>query len=294
MFRASAKKRAEQLHEEAMALDDAGDADAALKKYLEALELDFSRPTTHYNIGLIYKYRRQWPESFRYNKRAAELAPEDEAANWNLAIAATALRDWKTARAVWHRLGMPIEEGETPIEDDFGLTPVRLEPDGSAEVVWARRVDPVRGSIASVPYPGSGFRYGDVVLHDGAAVGYRLLEGKERPVFNVLELFSASRFGTYEAELRAAQPEDIKALEAICEALALPAEDWTSSVRTLCKQCSEGRPHEKHDHERAEQWEDRHRVGFASTDEAAVRQALAQWEGGARKVERFELALSPP
>jgi len=87
-----------------MVLSDAGETDIALKKYLEALELDFSRPTTLYNIGLIYKYRKQWSESFRYNKRAMELAPDDEAINWNLAIAATALRDWQTARGVWNLL----------------------------------------------------------------------------------------------------------------------------------------------------------------------------------------------
>jgi hypothetical protein len=32
-------------------------------RYRSALELDASRPETLYNIGLIYKYRRAWPES---------------------------------------------------------------------------------------------------------------------------------------------------------------------------------------------------------------------------------------
>lgn len=84
----TAKTRAEALHLEGMALDDEGETDRALAKYLEALELDFARPETHYNIGLIHKYRAQWAESLRYNKRAAELDPDDEAVNWNLAIAA--------------------------------------------------------------------------------------------------------------------------------------------------------------------------------------------------------------
>jgi Flp pilus assembly protein TadD len=53
----SEKDQAEKLHQEAMALDDAGDSDAALGKYFEALTLDPNRATTHYNIGLIYKYR---------------------------------------------------------------------------------------------------------------------------------------------------------------------------------------------------------------------------------------------
>src|SRR5262249_39371795 len=201
------------LHQDAMALDDAGKQDQALEKYFEALKLDPSRATTYYNVGLIYKYRLQWLESFRCNKTATELAPDDEAANWNLAIAATALRDWRTARGVWRRLGMPIEEGDTPIVSNFGLTPVRLEPQGEAEVVWALRVDPVRARIASIPYLTSGFRHGDIVLHDGAAVGYRLHEGKERAVFNVLEIFESSAYRTYEAELRVSEPEDIEGLQ---------------------------------------------------------------------------------
>ena len=69
-----------------MALSEEGEIDAALKKYREALALDFSWATTHYNIGLIHKYRSEWEESFRYNKRAVELDPDDDASNWNLAI----------------------------------------------------------------------------------------------------------------------------------------------------------------------------------------------------------------
>jgi len=82
-----------------MALNDEGDINAALKKYREALVLDYSRPTTHYNIGLIHKYRSEWEESFRYNRRAVELDPDDEAANWNLAIAVKWVRvEWRLHR----------------------------------------------------------------------------------------------------------------------------------------------------------------------------------------------------
>ncbi len=276
-----------------MALDDAGKTDLALKKYFEALELDFSRSTTHYNIGLIYKYRKQWAESFRYNKRAADLEPSDEAANWNLAIAATALRDWKTARSVWHRLGMPIEEGQDPIEVNFGLTPVRLNPEDDGEVVWGRRVDPVRVRISSIPFPTSGYRFGDVVLHDGAAVGYREYNGREVAVFNVLELFESSAYSTYEAELTVVCPEDVEALHSICDELSVECEDWTTSVRNICRQCSEGRPHEHHNHDKEERWKDRHLVGLAATSREVVRQALERWQNHTRKIERLELTIGP-
>ena len=135
-----------------------------------AIKADPEKSESHYNLGLIYKYRNDWGNSRAYNRRACELDPQDEAARWNLAIAATALRDWKTARLAWHDQGLHFDSDEGPINSDFGQTPVRLNPDGSTEVVWARRIDPVRARIENVPMAASGYRCGDIVLHDGAAV----------------------------------------------------------------------------------------------------------------------------
>ena len=286
------EEQAEDLHREALALSDEGEVDAALKKYREALALDFSRPTTHYNIGLIHKYRSEWEESFRYNRRAVELDTDDEASNWNLAIAATALGKWQVARSVWNRLGFSVEPGDTPIDGDFGVTPVRLNAEEDAEVVWARRIDPVRTSILTIPFPSSGYRYGDVVLNDGAAVGYRVSNGKEYPVFNVLALLAPSAWHTFEAELHAPVPGDIEVLEALCEGEGVKVDDWTTSVRFICKQCSEGTPHAEHDEDGAGHWHERHRVGLASIDESVVHRILEAWETGSRRVESLDLALS--
>ena len=110
-----ARRTVKSLIKEASALTDSGDTDSALAKYFEALEIDINHAAVRYDIGLIYKYRGAWNESFRYNRRAAELQPEDQASQWNLAIAATALRDWKTARAVWRGQGMKIEGSTAPM-----------------------------------------------------------------------------------------------------------------------------------------------------------------------------------
>jgi tetratricopeptide (TPR) repeat protein len=134
------RAKARELHELARTLPD----EEALAVYRQVLQLDANRPETHYNVGLIYKYQAKWPESFEHNKKAAELDPVDEAINWNLAIVATALRDWRTAREVWNRLGKNVELGTDPIDLNFGITPVRLNPEDGAEVVWGRRIDPVR------------------------------------------------------------------------------------------------------------------------------------------------------
>jgi hypothetical protein len=292
-----ANKRADELHEAGLKHSDAGDEVSAIKEYLRALALDPHRSNTLYNLGLIYKYRRGWWESFEYNRRARELRPDDEATLWNLAIAATALQDWRTARAVWQELKMFSEAGEGPIDHDFGTTPVRLNADETSnaviEVVWARRICPVRARIQNIPTGETGFRYADVVLHDGAAVGYRLdSHGRECPVFNVLELFEPSKFSTYEATVEVASPEDIAVLERHCDEASIPFEDWTGSLRTLCKACSEGRPHEGHDHELKEgDWDRARRVGFAAIDAVRLRTVLEGWRGRRRLVADLRCTL---
>lgn len=284
----------EGLYMQALALHEEGHNDEALALYHQALELDFEWPIIHYNIGLIHKYRSEWQESLRYNRHAVEFDPDDEASNWNLAIAATALKDWRTAREVWHRLGMQVELGDTPIASDFGMTPVRLNPEGNAEVVWARRIDPVRARIDSIPYAESGYCHGDIVLHDGAAVGYREYDGREYPVFNVLELFQPSDQNTYEIALWVTHNTDVADLLELLRQQELAAEDWSRSVRILCKQCSEGTPHEHHDAEQVESNEQapQQQVAVASPDETHVRHVLAQWSNDARGMLRLEQVLS--
>ncbi|HEY3231856.1 MAG TPA: hypothetical protein VGJ87_21680, partial [Roseiflexaceae bacterium] len=80
-----------------------GHLEEAEVAYREAIARapDWSVPA--YNLGLLLKYQRRWPESLAANRRAAELAPDDEATWWNLGIAATALGDWTTAREAWAR-----------------------------------------------------------------------------------------------------------------------------------------------------------------------------------------------
>ena len=283
-----AHDRAEELHQQAM---DAGDEDRALALYMQALALDFGRADTHYNVGLIYKYRGDWEKSRRFNKRAAELQPDHEAANWNLAIAATALRDWPTARAAWKRVGIDVGDGDGPIDGHFGHTPVRLNPHEDPEVVWGRRICPVRVRVENIPFPESGFGFGDVVLHDGAATGYKIDNGVEKPIFNVFETFQASRHTTFMADVAIASENDVVALRDACRQADVEFEDWTHSVRYICRGCSEGTTHDTHERIEDPEWAHRRRVGFAAVDEADVRAVLEQWQDGARRVESFEVAL---
>jgi tetratricopeptide (TPR) repeat protein len=260
-------EEADYLFEEALALDEEGKEDEALQKYLQAAALGYQNPSCYYNIGLIYKYRNLWEESFRYNKIAYEFDPEEEAYRWNYAIAATALRDWASARKAWADNGIKLEGDIGPIEMDFGDTPVRLNPNDEAEVVWTRRIDPVRAKITSIPMPETGYHYGDIVLHDGAATGGRVVDGIEYPVFNVLELFERSDFLTFVAEV---EIKDQKMQEKLLEKLwqdNVVHEDWTESFRIICKACSEGIPHEHDDKgsiETVKAWNSLHEIAIAT------------------------------
>jgi len=164
-----------------------------------------------YNLGLMHKYRGKWEASLECNQRAAELSPSDGDSCWDLGIAATALGRWDVARRAWQKCGIPIPPGDGPIEMALGHVPIRLTENSEGEVVWSRRIDPARAVLISVPLPDSGHRWGDLVLHDGAANGYRMLRGQKVPVFDELVCLRRSAFVTFIVELQA----DLNALETL-------------------------------------------------------------------------------
>jgi hypothetical protein len=269
-----AERRADGLHDRGVAHSEAGEKDKALAHYLRAVALDPQRPNTLYNIGLIYKYRRDWPNSLEYNRRSFALRSDNEATCWNLAIAATALGDWATARQAWAACGVEVEPGEGPIVDDFGRACVRLNPDDEAEVVWVRRIDPVRARVLNVPFAGSGFFYGDVVLHDGAPMGTRTSGEHEYSVFNAFERVARSEYGTAVVSLVAPSEADVDALVDAGDEERLAVEDWTAAP-VYCKACSEGAISADHEHEPV--WNPQRDLGVGVHDEAVLRRVLDEW-----------------
>jgi hypothetical protein len=257
-------------------LERAGRLAEAEAAYEKALRLTPRRPSAWYNLGLLYKRTRRWGDSLRCNLRAAELEPSNEAAWWNLGIAATALGDWKQARRAWSRFGVPIPEGEGPIELHLGAVPIRLNPDARAEVVWCQRIDPARAVISNVPLPESGHRYHDLVLHDGAPTGYREVDGRKVPVFDALALLQASTHATFRVAVEAPAEGDIDALQEALTDADMAGEDWTASVRHVCEACSHGTPHE-HAPVTPGVWLRSRDLGVAAESEAEAEGALAKW-----------------
>ncbi len=259
-----------------------GDHAGAATLYRSIVEDDPTRAGCWHDLGIVTKHLGLWEECRAVNRRALELDPGDEGAAWNLGIAATALSDWATAREGWRAAGLEIPEGDGPLEMALGQVPIRVSNDTAPEVVWCRRIDPARAVILNIPTPASGRRHRDLVLHDGSRNGERLLNGRSVPVFDELIVLAPSAFSTYEACLEVERAEDVAALVSLVEQAGGAGEDWTASVRTLCKACSEGNPDAAaHAHSYDDRWKASRTVGLATKqDESELQTLLSRWVAG--------------
>lgn len=242
-----------------------------------------------YNLGLMQKYRGEWAASMECNLLATKLAPSDEAAWWNLGIAATALGHWDQARLAWKNCGIAVPEGDGPVEMDLGPVPIRLNGRADGEVVWATRIDPARAVVLNIPLPNSGHRWRDLVLHDGAANGHRMLRGREVPVFDSLHCLERSQYRTFVVDVDAGT-EAMEMLSTVADDLGGAAEDWSTNTRSLCKECSEGTPGHLHDVDHSSPAHPS--AGVAARDRHHLDAILATWKrrsGGGQSVAVHEV-----
>jgi hypothetical protein len=259
-----------------MRLHSEGNDTQAIRYYLKAIQSDGTWSVPYYNCGLVHKYRSEWVESYQCNAEAMRLNPTEQAAIWNMGIAATALSDWAEARRAWAAYGIKIPSGTGAIEEDFGVSPIRINAASEAEVVWARRIDPARAIITSIPIPTSGHRCGDLLLHDGAPVGTRISNGREVSVFNELAVLAQSTLATFTVTIKVKDIVDLVAFEDACNVAGCTAEDW-STIKALCKECSEGRPrHQNHSPVQA-QIEGEHYFGIAAPSIREASAAVSSW-----------------
>ena len=270
---------------------DRGDLAEASRRFGELLARQPDARHLHYMRGLTHKYLRDWRTSLQHNLRAQALGDAfEESCAWNAGIAATALGDWAQARAQWRACGIRIPEGEGPIDGDFGLVSIRLNPWGDGETVFARRIDVVRARLLNVPLPESGHRLFDIVLHDGASTGQRQLhDGGTVNVFNALARLEPSDFRTFVAFVSCESPDDIDALTAATLRGIGYVEDWTYSITHYCLRCSYGAPH-RHDDAVDEDWSPDRNLGIGAQSRAAVVRLLQDWARAApgRSVESIE------
>lgn len=290
------------LADAAYAAFDAGDLALARERFDALLAAMPEAPGYHYMQGLTCKYLRDWTRSLHHNLRAIALSDEGddlESERWNAAIAATALGDWDEARRQWRACGIELPGEHGPIEGKFGVLGLRLEPWGPhAETVFARRIDPVRAEIINIPLPDTGYRYGDRVLHDGAATGQRFFHQSRVPVMNALQRLEVSAYPSFAAIATCPAPADRDALLAMSGPGIAASEDWSESLVHLCLRCSHGLPHAHEDaprraHDDADPWRAIRDIGIAAQGRAAAQRLLERWKSGGRG-RRFDLIEREP
>lgn len=236
---------AELLNDRGNSNADKGRVIRAERLYTLASRIAPSWSVPWYNLGLLAKNSRRWSDSLTFNNRAVSLHSDDQAAWWNLGIAATALHDWKEARRAWAACGIALMEGTGEVAMHPVTACVRLDPGDSGEVVWGERLDPARFVILSVPLPESSHRFHDVVLNDGAENGTRELNDSRVPVFDELAIWERSKYSTFKVEIQTWGASAPARLLELCQDRKLGLEDW-SSIRMICAECSRGNlgPHD--------------------------------------------------
>ena len=269
-----------------------GDTDQAIDVFEQVTAVDANNTNAWFNLGLAYKVRRDWANSARCNRRAAELDPSNHEAFWNLGVAATAEEDWATARWAWRNIGVDPGPEAGPPDLQLGPSPIRLL---SGEIVWGDRVDPCRARIANVPLPESGHRWDDIVLHDVVPHGEREVWGKTWGVFDELIRLQPGAFPTLESEVVAPTEQDSSDLKESVADRRLAAEDWTASVRWICETCSLGNPHDHAGDTVTPIWVPTRRFGFAGP-EADVVGMLEAWaaKDAGREFGPVQVARSSP
>lgn len=289
----------------------AGDLEAVRRLQAERVAREPDDFWPWFEAGLTAKGQHEWEECARLNAEASARIDTVDAsegfegsnpAAWNRGIALTALGRWGEARQAWADYGLDTGEGDEEIRLDWGTIPIRLnpdestldfaeppldDPDATTEVVWCTRLSPAHVEVVNVPTPGTGHRWGDVLLVDGVPSGERVLGDQTVPVFDELVVLRPSGQPTSQAVL-VADDDGLEALAGAGFERGLGVDDW-SRMRVLCSACSRGRPDPGHDHPQPGD-DGTRRVGLGgAVDEA--RALLDDWAAAedGREVISFEV-----
>jgi tetratricopeptide (TPR) repeat protein len=119
-------------------------------------------------LAAAYREQGQWAEALGALESQLEVfGPDQPDVHWDRMTAATVLGRWDAVRDSARAIGFPLEEGEGPIEQEFGYCKLDLEPlrDGSEEV-WAMRTGPTSARVVSLSRVGTPQHMGDVYAFD--------------------------------------------------------------------------------------------------------------------------------
>jgi tetratricopeptide (TPR) repeat protein len=228
----------------------------------------------------IYVSIRDWKAALHYSERAIHCAEEPRSDVLRCqGIAATALRRWRIARQAWNQLGFNFRETDEELKLDMGAVCLRWKLDAKRQaVLWARLIDPARAEVLSVPTPGCGVNFRDILLIDSAPIGYRVAGKKRIPVYEALEPLKRNHYYSLELWLPDAGTKELDILASLCKASGLGFDHWSGASWQL-RGASAGSAAEYH-HYSGESEPDSGpcQIGLAARHPDQARKLLRQWE----------------
>lgn len=215
------------LYEEALRFDKVGDVYTAVKLLKKVIRIEPEWPEAFVALGTIYHGRREWKPAFHYWKLALALDADDREAWWHLGLAAVGLGRMRIASSVWDKFGFT----KVPLDKPFALE-VR-QPEAGYEILWMQPLDAARCRILSIPHPGSGLRYRDMMLYDRRTqTGTNVVDRRRVPVYRSLSRLKGSPYQTFSCLLHTNGEKHIRQLEQLCFEAGLGFEVWSNASRT--------------------------------------------------------------
>ena len=215
------------LFDQALRYDRAGDPYTAVKLLKKVIRLAPDYAHAFRALGRVYFRREEWKPAFHYLSKAVALDADDRDAWWQLGLAAVPLKRLRTARTVWAKFGFDRPELLQPL----GL---QLTHDDGFEILWMQPLDAARARIVSIPHPGGGARYRDLVLYDRRGQrGYNVVRQRRVPIYQSVTRLRRSPFQTFSCLLHTGSEESVNKLEELCRAAGLGFEVWSNAIRAV-------------------------------------------------------------
>lgn len=215
------------LFEQALRYDEAGDPYTAVKLLKKIIRLIPDWADAYRMLGTIYSRRQEWKPAFHYWSKTVALDADDRDAWWQLGLAAVPLKRLRTAQTVWAKFGFGRPDPKKPL----GL---QLTHDDGFEILWMQPLDAARGRILSIPHPGSGSRYRDLVLYDRRGQkGYNVVRQRRVPIFRSVDRLKRSPYQTFSCLLHTGEEEATARLESLCYDAGIGFEVWSNAIRAV-------------------------------------------------------------
>jgi tetratricopeptide (TPR) repeat protein len=216
-----------ELYDQALRYDRAGDPYTAVKLLKKVIRTVPDWPDAYRRLGTIYSRRHEWKPALHYWSKTVALDADDREAWWQLGLAAVPLKRMRTAQTVWAKFGYDKLRYDKPL----GL---QLKHGDGFEILWMQPLDAARGRVVSIPHPGGGLRYRDIMVYDRRGQrGNHVVNRRRVPIYQSVTRLKRSPYQTFSCLLHTGSEEAVRRLERLCFDAGLGFEVWSNATRTL-------------------------------------------------------------